>query len=581
MKKSLISAIFLVLAISLSSQAPMQHPAKIFVSPEGKMYINKGLPLYLRISTSPDPQASSFLLRSEHTSKYSNPMYLDTEGLNTVRSPSAVDTATKEIIYPVQDIIFEVYADSRPPSTQIKFTKGNPFQKDGKYYLDGKVEIEMSSRDEMSGVEQILLSINNEAWTKYTEPFQLKKENEYVIRFYAVDNVGNVEKLQSRTVVIDKSAPNIAVKVEGDFNDSVTSGRSRIKIEAIDPASGVSMTYFRFDSGVFKPYTLPLSTAYMVQGDHQISYYSIDHLGNKNEEQSFHFYVDKTPPIIVQEFIGKSFIANGHEYASGKTLVKLTTMDNKAGVKAIYYSINGGEFQQYDKPFYPSDVKGELVLKAYAIDFVNNKSPIDQGDKKVAGISYVDLNGPVLKFDFDGPVFHMEDTVFICEKTKLRLKGWDSEAGLNRIEFKIDNGEYQSYSGPFEIAMEGKHVVHFIGYDNVDNSNQESFLAVVDNTGPQIFSQFSISARGTEQVDGRILDRYPAFAVLFVSSTDNRVGFDRMFYSLNGKKETPYAGMIGSFQTRGKCQVKIKALDKLGNASLKDLEFIISDIQNQ
>jgi hypothetical protein len=84
----------LLIPAFLQGQDQPKHEKKIYVSPEGKMYVNKALPLYLRIATSPDDNAKTWLLRSEETARYSNPMYLDTEGYNTFRSPSAVDTAT-------------------------------------------------------------------------------------------------------------------------------------------------------------------------------------------------------------------------------------------------------------------------------------------------------------------------------------------------------------------------------------------------------------------------------------------------------------------------------------------------------
>ena len=134
----------------------------MFQAPDGKLYINKSLPLYLRISTSPSENAPSYLLKSEVTTKYSNPMYLDTEGKNTFRSPSAVDTTTKAIVEPKEDIVYEVYADSKAPRTHLKFenSKKSKMEKDDKTFVNGDLVIDLVSNDEMSGVEQVLYSIN-------------------------------------------------------------------------------------------------------------------------------------------------------------------------------------------------------------------------------------------------------------------------------------------------------------------------------------------------------------------------------------------------------------------------------------
>jgi hypothetical protein len=577
----LAMSLFFFLCLPIQAQKQPTHKHKIFLAPDGKLYINKALPLYLRISTSPSESAPSYLLKSEQTTKYSNPMYLDTEGKNTFRSPSAVDTITKAVVLPKEDIIYEVYADSKPPRTRLKYenSRKSMIQKDNKTFVNGDLIIDLNAEDEMSGVEQILFSINGTEFEKYVKPIHLTDEKEYLLKFYAVDNVGNVERLQSKVFVIDKTAPKINHKVTGDLYNNIISGRSRIAILAKDTVAGIAEVLYSIDSSAFKTYEYPINAALLKQGEHILKYYAIDNLENRNEEQNYIFYVDKTPPVIVQEFIGRSFIANGREYASGKTMVKFTTFDNKAGVKAIYYSINDGSYQKYENPFYPADIKGDLTIKAYALDNVNNKSE-DMGQRKLQSVSsYVDLTGPKLNYSFKGSVFKMDDTLFINKNTEIRLRGTDDESGFNHIEFRLDSSDYETYNGPIKIESEGKHLVHFIGYDNVDNTSQESFLAVVDNTGPQIFHNFSMTARGSEQSDGQVLAKYPSYTMLFLSSTDNRVGLDKIMYSINGEKEKIYDGTISNFKSTGKYILKIRAFDKLGNGSEEDLQFIISNNQ--
>lgn len=573
--------VLLFVSLYVSSQEQIKTQPKIYVSPDGKMYINKSLPLYLKISTSPDENSPSYLLKSEHTPRYANPMYLDAEGLNTIRTPSAVDTVTKKVVQPPQDIVFEVYADGKPPFTQIKYENRKKItrEKNGKIYSNGPVTVKLYAFDEYSGVDQIYYSLDGAPYQKYETPLRMDKEKEYILKYYATDHVGNIEAVKSKAFAIDESAPHLSLVIEGDRFENILSGRSSIVLASKDTVSGVAEFMYKLDSGTYKSYQYPLHAAFLNQGEHTIHYFATDDLENNTQEQSFTFYVDKTPPVIVKEFIGHSFVANGKEYASGKTLVKFTTFDNKSGIKAVYYSVNGGPYKQYDKPFYPADINGAFNIRAYALDNVNNKS-IDEGAQKNESMSsYVDISGPRLMFSFTGPVFKMDDTLFISSHTDIKLRGFDDESGMNHIEYKVDDEKYQTYSAPLKIAKEGRHVVHFIGYDNVDNTNQESFLAIVDNTGPEIFSRFSIAPRGEEKIDGKLLDKYPPFAMLFLSSTDDQVGLDRLSYYLNGSKEQTYQGMISSFRKTGTYSVRVKALDRLGNATEKDLEFVISNVQ--
>ena len=132
--KCIVAFLLMIYTINSFTQDKIIHDKKIYISPEGRIYIQKELPVYLRIATSPDDNAESFLLKSEETTKYSNPMYFDTEGYNTVRSPSAVDTVTKKVVYPMQDIIFEVYTDSKPPISKVDFGNVYIIKKEGKIY---------------------------------------------------------------------------------------------------------------------------------------------------------------------------------------------------------------------------------------------------------------------------------------------------------------------------------------------------------------------------------------------------------------------------------------------------------------
>ncbi|MFN8208498.1 MAG: hypothetical protein U0T82_13975 [Bacteroidales bacterium] len=267
------------------------------------------------------------------------------------------------------------------------------------------------------------------------------------------------------------------------------------------------------------------------------------------------------------------------EYASGKTLVKLTSFDNKSGVKAVYYSVNDGEYQLYEKAFYPPDQNGDMRIYFYAVDNVGNRSETQGGQTSASAIPYVDLTGPLLKYDFAGPVYRMSDTLFISNKTRIRLRATDEESGMNRIEFRVDTGAYFVYNEPFTVNNEGRHSIHFVGYDQVDNTNQESFVAEFDTTGPAISLSYSTLSRGQTFVDHENADIYPVNTSLFVSALDAKAGFDRFYYSLDGATEIPCTGMIPRLSKPGFHMVRIRSLDRLNNQTIKDFRFFISDMK--
>ncbi|HRW63692.1 MAG TPA: hypothetical protein P5132_09400, partial [Bacteroidales bacterium] len=551
----LLSVIF---SISINSQAqePLKHIKKIYRSPEGKLYANKSLPIYFRIATSPDDDAQSFLLNpAEDSKKYANPMYFDTEGYNTFRSPSKVDTVTKQVVYPLEDIIYEIYSDSKAPVTRFSIEQSKHYLKDGIYYFNEKITIQFNAKDETSGVEASYYSLNGQAFQALTSTIELNEEKQYILKYYSVDNVGNAEDIKEIKIVIDITKPETKLTAEPDKYENIVSPRTKIILEATDNSSLVKQTLYSIDNGTFYKYSKPLNLATFKEGEHNIIYYSIDNVGNEEPKKEFQFYLDKTAPMVVDELIGNTFITNGKEYSSGRSKIKLTAMDNKSGVKEIRYSISDGEFQVYSQPFYLSK-SGQLKIQTFVIDNVNNQS-INTIMTDKSNISYVDLSGPKLGHSFTGAKFQSKDTVFITKDTKIQLAASDDAAGFNRLTYSIDNGDITPYTKPFIINNEGVHTITYTGYDNVENTSVNSFICVEDNIGPEIFFRFSILSDKQKTLDGKIYDIYPEHVVLFLSSTDLSVGFDKMFYSVNGQAKKPYTSLITGFQGGKAYQVKV------------------------
>jgi hypothetical protein len=574
LRKSAFLLLACIYTIQISSQKIPDCPKKIYVAPDGKMYVNKSLPIYLRLSNQPGDKSSSVLLKSEGSSKNISPFYFDVEGYNSIRSPWCVDTNTKQPVFPKNDIIFEVYADSKPPVTDINFGDSKILQLKGKLYLTAKAEIKLSATDELSGVNKIMYSLDSSEYKEYHESIVLESEKEYFLKYYSFDNVGNAEPLKTLHIVIDKSSPRTSMEIKGDIYENILSGRTILTLKAADSISGVESVQVRLDDGPAGNYSGPIYAALIPQGEHKLTYWSTDNVKNKEQEHIYTFYVDKTAPTIIQEVVGKSFMLNGKEFSSGKTQLKLTAIDNKAGVKDIYYSINKGEYIKYSAPVALSTIGGDLSIKSYALDRVNNRSQATEEEQAVK-VPYIDLSGPILNYAVQGPVFKTSDTIYISSKTKIALKAYDNESGMNNIQYKIDNSELKVYNSAFSIDQEGYHTIEYIGTDNVENTTNGTITFMVDNTGPSVFERFSTLPKGSVSQQGKNVVLYPAHVGLFVSATDTESGYDHMTYSINGSKEKIFTGFISGFNNSN--EVTIKAYDKLGNESITQIVFGIKN----
>ncbi len=569
MKKYLLFTVLVFLYTHIFSQEKPSYEKKTYVSEDGKLYINKDLGIYLWLSTSKDSSSEKYLLKSEKTEKYSNPMYLDTEGFNSFRSPSAVDPQTRKPIYPLQDIIFEIYADESSPTCKLSYNDATPYSYQGKNYLMTNTKVKIEATDANSGVENIFVSTDKQPFSKYTKELTFTEEREYYIQYYAVDNVGNVEDTKSITYVYDKTPPATKRIINEDEHNNTLSERSTITLESNDNGVGVRNIKYKINDGNEYTYTRPLKAANLSQGEYTVTYYAIDKVGNKESEQTYTFYIDKTPPTVIEEVIGKSFFANGKEFSSGKAQLKLTAFDNKAGIKEIRYSINGGEYKVYTKPVFLTQASGNLTITTMAIDNVNNKTSNQTANEKTS-IPYIDLSGPTLSHSITGPNFTTRDTLFVNNKTKITLRGKDSEAGLNRIEYSIDGSSPSEFKEPLIIKEEGIHIISYTGYDNVENTSSTSLLVKVDNTGPSISFEFSTPVIGNS--DNK--NEYPKYVILFLSGNDKVVGLESIKYGFNDSPQKYYSAPIKEFASGDKT-IKISASDKLGNKTEETIQFFV------
>jgi hypothetical protein len=571
--KILFLIAFCVWPFLVFGQKPIVPEKKIYSSPTGRLYVQKSLPLYMHMDFGTDDKKNSALLKNVNDPKNGNPIYLEKEGLNTFHSPYAVDPVTRKIAFPKQLVLFEVYADSRPPVTQIGFGLGKTANRDGKLYISEKAEITLRASDEISGVDKIYYSIDSADYKEYTSPIVLENEKEYTFQYYSTDHVGNMEKLKMIKLVVDKSKPRTTFEIKGDRFENVLSGRSVIVFNTSDNFSAIKTLNVKLDGKPLRSFSGSLHTSGLAEGDHKLEYYAENIVGNQEDTQVFDFYVDRTGPTILEDIIGKKFMSNGKEFSSGSSQLKLTALDNKAGVKAIYYSINKSEYKLYERPVFLRAVTGKISVRAYAVDKVNNKNQAEDEENSEL-LPYVDLTGPMIKYHLTGPQFVASDTIYISSKTKINFSGFDSESGLNNIQYIIDNKDPDKYSNPFSIAGEGQHSIDYIGTDNVDNTTTQNFKVLVDNTGPVLIPTFSTSPKGKVTENGRTFDVYPGHICLFIAATDVESGYDHMSYSLNGSPEKLFTGFLRGFPP--KSNVTVKVYDKLGNETQLKLEFVVS-----
>lgn len=548
---------------ALSSFA-QETPKKVFyIDSVGNLFVSPSQPVQIFMGTRSDG-SNAVLLKINHTN--SSAFTWDGTGPQVM---------THLDLYLGRKIRFELFADGLPPQSSISPKNQNILELKEAVVIRGGAVIELNATDENAGVDKIFYSINGSSFTPYFSPINLTDDGEYDIKVYSTDNLGNTEPIVSRKFIVDATPPQTEISFKGDKYNDILSGRTALALTAND-RFGVKSTKVMIDSSRnWFDYKQPIKTATLAEGYHTVTWYSTDIAGNTELQKSYSFYVDKTPPVVVEEIEGNSYMIGTREFSSGRSRLKVMAVDNKAGVKAIYYSLNNKEFKLYEKPVLLSDILGTLKLRTYAIDMVNNRIGSEASAQSFT-MPTIDISGPELDYRFIGPTLKLHDTLWIGPTTKIKLIASDKEAGVNRIEYSINQGENNQYFEPFVLTENGFYKLEFVGYDNVENVNATGFTLAVDAQAPEIFWHFSVKPITYKQVENQTLPVYPSNVKIYIAETDNLTATNTIRYTINGNKKQEYTLPITNLKV-GINELTIWVTDALENTRKETVRFIISN----
>ena len=565
----LFATLLLILLFSFNVNAQTDSLSGTYVDENGKYYQQADLPVYLHISTSPNGEKIPLSGKKVGEKEISvQPIILDGHGVHILKHSDGKN--------PRNSYEYVIYADGLPPNSTSKFTTPYVYRRSGTTFYGRDLKIDLSVKDQMSGVEGLYFNLDGLGNQPYTNTISIDSEGDHLLRYFSLDKVGNVENENTKEFVVDVTPPISTYNVVGINSENVISLGTKIYFTLEDNNVGVQNTFYRFDEQSWKPYynkrNLPLQT--LNDGNHTLYFYSTDYLKNEEAEQSFTFYLDRTAPIMSADVLGDKFIVGQQVYFSGRTKLKLTAVDNKSGVKEVWYSIDGGEWTQYNDPFYLPSKSGTHTIRYYAVDNTENQGVegaidprFDTYRHNVSAV-YVDLTGPQLGYNYQGKTFQKGDVLYISPETNLRLTARDSESGLQRLTYKLNGqGEEIEYDTPFNVQQSGMQSLEIIGYDNVNNRNVITTEFAVDAEAPTVFYHFSTLPDETRDT------AYPSYVQLFLGAQDGQTNTEQIYYRINGSAKRLYNGKISGFAKNKSYTILVEVKDKLGNIAEEEIIF--------
>jgi len=557
-----ISLLFPVLAFAQASK----QPGLVYVSPEGKLYVKSKTPIYLRLSTSADANADNFILKNQASAKGNQapgPFYFEGHGPHSIRHMADHRVPQKNFA----NHLFRVYDDGKAPRSKVSVTKA-PWVFNGNVNIYGKpVQISLKFSDADSGVNAGYISLNSDSFTKYEMSLKLDEEIDYKLQYYAIDNVTNRSRTRTRLYSMDFTPPTTTTKMIGGHlvleGEDILSPKSRITLKSRDLKAGVKNIRYRFKGkkGVYKKKALTMSG--LKDGSHKLIYAAEDRVENQEANKTFNFYLDSIPPVVMDLLVGDQYIEGKRQYVSGRTTVELTGTDNKAGVRRIRYYINGKKSSIYSDPFTLPQKNGKATYSYKASDNVLNIS------NSVTKNVIVDISAPKIKPRFKGEHYFSRKTYYIRMTTEIDLPASDNLSGIKSIRYEVDASGDVFNAGPVTIATEGPHTMAYQAADNVNNDTGEKTINLyVDETAPEIFHHFGVNTTvAGEQI-------YPLKSLLYLAATDKQAGIRNIYYSINGSKDIKFRNPL-SFKKKQSYNIKIKAIDNVGNTSISEVSFEI------
>ncbi len=571
MKMSLVFAVCLLLPAFSSAQTPKP----IYVDAEGRIFLKSKTPLFLHLTNSTQANAPTYLLRNQSSQDQNNqilPFRFEGHGTHTIKHVADHRIKQKNSARHM----FRVYDDGRVPKTEISNSKA-PSVRVGKTMVFGKtVQIFVETTDLDSGVNAGYFALNSQEFAVYGQPLNLDQEADYVLKTYAVDNVGNTSKVATNWYAVDLTPPETTRRIK-DHKDkapemieqNILSPIATISLSSEDAKAGVKRIGYKLDGRSAVYSGKPLRMKGLAEGEHTLVYAAQDRVGNVEADVQFTFYLDRTSPEIeVPVLIGDVYEKDNKLYVSGTSTIELTATDNKAGVRRIRYNFKSTKSHFYAAAFGFPQRNGTATFYYAASDKVINVS------SKENQVVVVDISSPDVTASFIGKHFLRDGIHYIRKTTGISMDARDNLSGIKDILYDTQSGSAEAVSGsfegqPFMILDEGLHDFTFRAIDNVNNVSEAKKLKIfVDEVVPEIFYHFSVERLSGEE------EAYSKNSSLFLAATDRQAGVKQVYYRINKGRETRYKSPI-KFGKKGSFKVMVRSIDHVGNESEREIVFAV------
>jgi len=265
---------------------------------------------------------------------------------------------------------------------------------------------------------------------------------------------------------------------------------------------------------------------------------------------------DLQPDTIAPEtsdFLNPSAPNGSNGWYTTDVSVSLSASDNRSGVAATEYSLDGTNWTPYTSSVLISD-EGTTTVSYGSTDRAGNHETVKSVTVKI------DKTKPTTSASVEPAAPNGANDWYTSNAT-ISLSSADNTSGIATTEYSIDGGTtWLLYTNSFSITNEGVTTVKYHSTDNAGNVETAKNITVqIDKTAPT--TSASINPAAPNGANGW----YTKDVAVNLSATDNSSGVVAVEYSIDdGASWLPYADGF-SISNEGVTTVKYRSTDSAGN----------------
>jgi hypothetical protein len=348
----------------------------------------------------------------------------------------------------------------------------------------GPQSFTLRATDSGSGVKETYYSLDGGVRIKATAAYVPAPSNgstPHTIRFWSIDNAGNVEAEKMVEVTI-RPSDTIAPTTRSAM-DSTHAGRAIIALTAFDNVggSGVAFTkYILSRNGVAGLETTGTMIELPGSGSYTIEFWSKDYAGNTETPHNFATYVVDFDAPVTRDDVST--------YYKAPAVIHLTATDADSSVANTFWRLGSGAITTGTPPVSTVNVAsaGVYSLQYWSVDIAGN---VEATKTKTFTI---DMTAPVTTSDAVTEYYGSP-----TEPAVIMLSASDEVggSGLDGTYYKVDSSTAATVTGTsISIAgpVSGAPVVHTLYYWSVDRAGNREVTRRADFTvGPMAAIDFS------------------------------------------------------------------------------------------